>query len=220
MTGNVIDYDGNKLIISAPFTDNNILIKKNITQCEIKLDDGRHISAEQRKKTYALINDISNWSGFLPQETKEIMKYYFISDTDQNTYFSLSDIDMTTAKNFIEYMLDFCINNNVPLNERGLDLAPDISRYIYTCLENKICCICGKPSELHHVDHVQDSRKITNHLGLRALPLCRKHHGEFHTLGLTAFSEKYKVWPIKLDMYLCKLYGLNTSGRNWAKPTF
>ena len=39
--------------------------KNGIVQAELKLDDGRTISADQRKKIYATIRDISDHTGHL-----------------------------------------------------------------------------------------------------------------------------------------------------------
>ena len=41
------------------------IIDKRIRSCNVWLEDGRHISAEQRKKAYATINDIASHTGEL-----------------------------------------------------------------------------------------------------------------------------------------------------------
>ena len=178
-----------------------------VTECEIRFNDGRTISADQRKKIYATFNDISIWSGHMPDEIKAHMKYFFIAKTGCD-YFSLSDVDMTTAKEFLEYLIEFCIDNDIPCKDSLLDRTPDIARYVYYCLMSKRCAICGQKSDLHHVDHVQSDRKTAHHLGLRAMPLCRMHHGEYHSMGETAFNEKYHIFAVKIDKEICKLYKL------------
>lgn len=63
---------GTDLIISVPIKGlGEVLSKKKIKDAEIRLDDGRHISAEQRKKAYATIRDIASYTGYLPEEQKE-----------------------------------------------------------------------------------------------------------------------------------------------------
>ncbi|MDQ4679658.1 putative HNHc nuclease, partial [Stenotrophomonas maltophilia group sp. RNC7] len=42
--------------------------KGGIVQAELRLDDGRTISADQRKKIYATIKDISLHTGHMPEE--------------------------------------------------------------------------------------------------------------------------------------------------------
>lgn len=63
---------------------------KNIHDVSLRLTDTRTISPEQRKKIYATLKDISLYTGYYPEETKEVMKYYYIQQTG-NDYFSLSD---------------------------------------------------------------------------------------------------------------------------------
>lgn len=66
---------GTDLIISVPGMQiGDMLQRKKISNAEIRFDDGRHISAEQRKKAYATIGDISDWTGYLPEEAKERLK--------------------------------------------------------------------------------------------------------------------------------------------------
>jgi len=70
------DKDGTE--IRAVIPEKHIaemLVRKKISKAEIRFDDGRHISAEQRKKAYATIRDIADYTGYPPEEMKEIMKY-------------------------------------------------------------------------------------------------------------------------------------------------
>lgn len=205
--GYISGYDGQALTIVAPFQDDYILQKREITECEIKLDDGRTISADQRKKIYATMRDISIWSGHVPDEIKALMKYDFIARTGCD-YFSLSNVDMTTANEFLNFLIEFCIEQDIPTEDRLLDRSPDIARYLYCCLTNKKCALCGKKAELHHVDAVGAgrNRKEIVHKGMHVLPLCRTHHTEFHNTGKDTFCSKYHVFGIKLDDDLCRIW--------------
>lgn len=66
--GYIKDIDSDCITITAPFKDYMSVIKQEITECEIRLDDGRRISADQRKKIYALLRDISEWSGLIKKQ--------------------------------------------------------------------------------------------------------------------------------------------------------
>ena len=57
------------------------IIQKRIRTCNVWLEDGRHISAEQRKKAYATINDIASHTGELPEVMKEWLKFMHIYRT-------------------------------------------------------------------------------------------------------------------------------------------
>lgn len=209
MIGKVVAFDGTTMLISAQYDNTLEYIRKNITECEIRLDDGRRISADQRKKIYALFRDISLWSGHEPDEVKALMKYEYIARTGAK-YFSLSDTDMTTAREFLEFLIEFCISENVPTKDSLLSVTPDISRYLYCCLLHKKCCISGKKAELHHVDAVGmgRNRKDIIHAGYRVMPLNRIYHTEAHTIGQKTFEDKYKVYGIKLTDELCGIWNV------------
>lgn len=210
--GRITGYDGRQLTIAAPLEDEYLLVKRNIRECEIRLTDGRSISADQRKAIYATLRDIALWTGYVPEETKEIMKYGFMAASGADA-FSLADTDMTTAYEFMNHLLDFCLFHGIPLSDKIIERSPDIGRTLYSCLIHKKCCICGGKAELHHVDAVGSgrSRKEIIHIGMEALPLCRKHHTEIHTIGRSVFCDKYHVFGIKLDEYLCGVWKLKAA---------
>lgn len=201
--------DGKGFYTFTPFLSTHLIEKREITECELIMRDGRHISSNQRKKIYATMRDISLFTGHEPEEIKAIMKYDFISKTGSQ-YFSLSDTDMTTANEFLEFLIEFCIEWDIPTMDNLITRAPDIYRYVYACLMHKKCCITRRKAELHHVDHVgagRNRKEITN-AGMRAMPLTRKLHTEVHTIGQKSFEEKYHVYGIKMDSELCKVWNV------------
>lgn len=212
-TAKILRYDGTHLLLQPTEQINRELLRKQTKLIEIRLTDGREISAEQRKKAYALIRDISEWSGYTPDETKQLMKYAYIIATGLPE-FSLSNTDMTTAKEFITFLIAFCFDNNVPTKDTLLYQTDDIGKYLYMCLEHRKCVICNKLAEVHHVDRVgmgRDREQIV-HVGLRAIALCWEHHDEAHSNEKGLF-EHYCIYGIRLDEYLCKCLNLNTMGR-------
>ena len=67
-----VDNSGTHLQIKIPDKDISYYITdKKVKYGELRIDDGRHISALQRKKIYATIRDISDWTGYVPEEQKE-----------------------------------------------------------------------------------------------------------------------------------------------------
>lgn len=190
--------DGTDIIIHIPRLMLGELLKdKTIRQAEVRFDDGRHISIGQRKKAYATIRDIADYTGFLPEECKEQMKYMHIIRTGCE-YFSLSDCSMDTAREFINTLIEFSLENGIPLSDLGTNRTDDIGKYLYFCIKHKKCCICGKPGEIHHVDTIgmgNDRRKVddSNH---RKMCLCRMHHTIAHQSGMDAFEQMYKVYGI------------------------
>lgn len=176
---------------------------------EIRVIDPRDISQEQRRKAWAIIGDIAHWSGHPTEWIHDFMKhdYCIRSQTD---YFSLSNCDMTTARRYITYLIDFCICWNVPLRKSITELCDDMEAALYSSLLYKRCIICGGNSDLHHVDKVGQGRdrKSIIHEGMRVQPLCRVHHNECHQIGQQSFDKKYHLISYRLDKYLCQEYGL------------
>lgn len=190
--------DGTDIIIHIPrLMLGELLKEKTIRQAEVRFDDGRHISIDQRKKAYATIRDIADYTGFIPEECKEQMKYVHIIRTGCE-HFSLSDCSMDTAREFINTLIEFSLENGIPLSDLGTNRTDDIGKYLYFCIKHKKCCICGKPGEIHHVDAIgmgNDRRKLddSNH---RKMCLCRMHHTIAHQRGMIAFEQMYKVYGI------------------------
>lgn len=208
-TAKIVDYDGRLLTLSPDEPIFRELIQKDVSTVELRLDDGRQISAVQRKKIFAMVRDISNWSGHDPEELRQMLTWDFRS-LDGGPDFSLSDVDMTTAREFITYLIDFCFRWGVPTRDSLLERTDDIGKYLYLCLEHRKCAICNDRADVHHVDAIgmgRDRESIV-HDGMRAIALCRKHHQEAHQTG-QAFFHRYHVFGIRLDGYLCGVLNLN-----------
>ncbi|WP_417020411.1 putative HNHc nuclease [Anaerobutyricum hallii] len=190
--------DGTDLVVSVPDLKlGDMFQRKKIRNAEIRFDDGRHISAEQRKKAYATIRDISDWTGYLPEEMKEILKYQHMMRTG-DAYFNLSNCSMDTAREFINTILEFALENGIPLSDNAIERTDDIGRYLYYCLLHKKCAICGKDGEIHHEDAIgmgNDRTKVDDS-SYKKICLCREHHTLAHSLGVIRFREMYKVYGI------------------------
>ncbi len=212
VTAKILDYDGEKLIIKPYENIDRTLLQKNVSKMEIRLVDGRTISAEQRKKIFAIINDISLWSGHSPEYLREHLTWEYRCPLGLAD-FSLEDTDMSNAKEFITYLIEFCLRHSIPTKKPLISHSEDIGRLLYFCLEHKKCAICNKPSEVHHVDRIGmgRDREYLVHEGLNAISLCREHHTQAHYNEKVLF-EKYHIFGIKLDAYLCKILNLKGVG--------
>lgn len=203
---------GEGVTMFAPFADTYLVEKRQITEAEVRLDDGRTISADQRKKIYATLRDVSTYTGHTTEYLKDFFKAEYVAETGGD-WFSLSNVDMTTANTFLELLIEHCIRWDIPCRGNMIERSPDVSRYLYACLIHKKCALCGGKAELHHVDAVGAgrNRKEILHLGMRALPLCRNHHIEIHNIGRDTFCEKYHVYGIKIDEELCGIWKLKAA---------
>lgn len=197
-----IDETGTSLVIHIPNKNYQEAIEsKQVHQCGLWLDDGRHISAEQRKKAYATIRDISEYTGYLPEEQKEWLKYLHIERTGCR-YFSLSNCSMTVAREFINTILEYAIEEGVQLTDLARNRTDDIGRYLFYCIKHRKCSICGGKGEIHHWDAIGmgKDRKHYDDSKNRKICLCRTHHTECHTIGRDAFEDKYKVYGIVMPV--------------------
>lgn len=170
---------------------------------EYEIPDRRKARPKQRRLFFALIGDIHRWSG----EPVEWLKEYFylqfvikfagkeisLSDTTTNT--------VTDATELINLVIDFIFDYDVPIRD-GYQLLPrDESYFIYKCLINRKCVICGKRADLHHVDYGMGNNTVgmgmnrnnIDHSKRDLYPLCREHHTEIETLNTKGFERKYHI---------------------------
>lgn len=214
-TCKILSYDGERLVIKPDESIDRDLLQKQVKRVELRLTDGREITAEQRRKIFALIRDISVWCGHEPEYIRAFMEFEYRIEKDIEP-FSLSDCDVTTAREFINYLINFCFENDVPTKKPLLTQADDIGKYLYYCLEHRKCAICNAPADVHHVDTIGmgNNRQKVIHMGKSAIALCRAHHTEAHTIGANRFFDKYKVFGIKLDDYLCTILKLKKENKS------
>jgi hypothetical protein len=212
--GKITDIDSSGLTIKVPYQNIDRAILRQYSDVQIGLPDGRSISPDQRRKAYALMNEISEWMGEIPEYVKRLMKLEFITtrlQALQKELFSLSNCDVTTAKEFITYLIDFIIEHDVPTSTPLRELCEDISKYVYACLMHKKCAICGKHADLHHFDAIGAGRDRTTvyQIGMLVLPLCREDHSIAHTKGNDWIVKDMLLVPIPLNAEIGKKYGLS-----------
>ena len=210
VTAKIIGYDGKNMVVIPDASIDRELIQKQINRVEIRLNDGRTITAEQRKKAYAAIRDISDYSGHAPEFLKEWFKYEYIIKTG-GKYFSLSDCSVTVARQYINVLIDFCLHYGVPVYEPMTDRTDDIDACLYMCLYYRKCAVCGRAADVHHVTGSKlgmgADRDKAHHVGREAIALCRTHHNEAHSREKEFFEENH-IYGIKLDETLCERLNL------------
>lgn len=214
--GRIVGYDTKRqeLLIRAPYADWHLMTKREYSQVLVQPIDGRALSDKQRKFCYALLNQISDFTGQDIHSTKEYLKIRFLADDLGETadkIFSLSNAPMSLVCAYQRYLVRFILEFDIPCDIPLLEYVDDVQDYIYSCLLNKKCCICGAHTDLHHVERVGMGRNRNDiiHEGLEVLPLCREHHQEAHTMPDEEFFGRYHIpGGIILDRTLCRLYGL------------
>lgn len=219
--GIIVDVSDTGIVtIKCHYDDWYTLVKRKYRKCMVQMVDSRPLSDKQRRACYALIREISNWSGEGESRAKERLKIEFLAQELQDTadtIFSLSNAPMSLVCAFQRYLVRFILDWDVPCSFPLLDFVDDIQAYVHSCLINKKCCVCGRAADLHHVDRVGMGRNRDEiiHEGMEAMPLCREHHNECHMMGQTSFNDKYHFdGGVILDGTLCRLYGLKRRNKN------
>ncbi|MHC3377776.1 putative HNHc nuclease [Ligilactobacillus equi] len=197
-----VSNNGLNLRLSGKFDPSHVITlgaNKKATG-RLILDDKRHISAQQRKLIYALINDLCDYTGDPPVYWKERFKFE-VQGAFGIVPFSLSDCSITVANYMILTILNFLFEEDIPFKRKWWYELPDDFPRQMLCLKNKTCVICGKPNaDIAHYNAVGSGRnrdKIS-HIGLYIMTLCRGHHQQQHKIGLKTFLSKYHIKPIKV----------------------
>lgn len=185
--------------------------------------DENGVSAKQRKFAFALLHDIW-WSqvGGYWIENPETVKQHFYAMYEYYNSLDFGEFSLSAAKGtktdtnqFINMLLDYAAIHDISLSVKPLNEleTQEIARWEYRCLLDKRCVICGQAhADLAHVDSVGahgGNRQKINHLGLRAMSLCREHHQEQHKIGIQSFMNKYHLNGIKIDEKIALAHGLN-----------
>lgn len=213
--GKAYDHKGGIAVkTSRPPVDN---LSDSVT---VMWHDAREISPEQRRKAWVLISEVAAAYGYLSAADKkqlngDMKRKFLLERMDELTAeairrFSLSDVDMTTARLYIDFLVEFIVEHQIPTREPLAELAEDVEAYVYACCMNSTCAVCRKKAELHHVDRVGMGRNRDDicHIGMEALPLCREHHREAHDHGDAVLMDKYHLQPITIDERIAKQHKL------------
>ena len=221
--GRIVGYDEKRreLLIRAPYGDWVTMLKREFKECLVQPIDSRPLSDKQRRMCYSLLRAISDETGMGLDPTKNYMKLKFLEEDLEETadkIFSLSNAPMSLVCAFQKFLIHFVLDWDIPCSFSLLEYADDVQDYIYHCLVTKKCCICGRPTDLHHIERVGMGRSRVEiiHEGMEALPLCREHHQEAHTMPDEEFFGRYHIpGGIVLDKTLCRLYGLKKRKTNY-----
>nr|DAP55202.1 MAG TPA: Putative HNHc nuclease [Caudoviricetes sp.] len=212
--GRIVGYDERtqELLIRAHYDDWYTMTKRGYKECLVQPLDARPLSDRQRKMCYALLREISDYTGQDVHSAKEYLKLRFLADDFGETadrIFSLSNAPMSLVCAFQRYLVRFIVEYDIPCRVPLLEYVDDVHDYIYACLIAKKCCITGRPAELHHIDRVGMGRDRDDiiHEGMEVLPLSREMHQEAHTMGDQEFFEKYHLpGGVVMDKTLCRIY--------------
>ena len=156
------------------------------TEARVLFQDREEISAEQRRKIFAIVRDIADSQLEDREWTRKTLTADFLRKNIEQLQLSALSLAVTgncdkgTASLFIDYLISVCMEFDVQTREPLQEYADDLERYTYTALFHKRCLICGQKADLHHVDQVG--------LGYHAkpVPLTKQVAGKYHISGKAA----------------------------------
>lgn len=174
-----------------------LLIDNGIkVETDLKIQDPFKVTDKQRRKIFALCNDIESHTGQPREYMREMFQDYVTFLYGYDKRISLSDCTRTQASQIIEVTLDWIFHNDIPLAFKTSDLLKSDKSFLYWSTVNRNCVICGKPkaelAHYHAVGRGRNRRKIA-HTDNKVLALCSRHHQEQHQIGMDSFNEKYKL---------------------------
>lgn len=217
--GSISQLSGHQLIVNLSDLDSSArrLIENNSGQLiELNFDDGRHISADQRKKAFALLHEIDRWCGnYIMDVTERQMKYMFMQQRGLYEEFSLSDCSLEMARRFIEFLLGFCFAYEVPIASKVIDSIREQYGWDMYCLKYHCCMICGAHADIAHVHAVGigRNRNHINNVGNYVMALCRKHHQEQHRVGIKTFMIDNQLKGVKVTPEIQRMLKIG----NWRQ---
>lgn len=173
-----------------------LLIDNGIkVETDLKIQDPFKVTDKQRRKIFALCNDIESHTGQPREYMREMFQDYITFLNGYEKRLSLSDCTREQAKQVIEVILDWVFHNNIPLNYKTSDLLKNDKAFLYWSTVNRNCVICGKHGELahHYAIGRGANRKKMNHYGYEVLCLCREHHQSQHNMGVETFDKLHHL---------------------------
>src|SRR5699024_11498217 len=96
----------------------------------------------QRKKIFALVNDIEAHTGQTRDYMREMYQDYVKFNYGYQNRISLANCSRTLAKQIIEVIIVWVFLYDIPLNYKTSDLMKNDKQFLYCSKFNRNCFIC------------------------------------------------------------------------------
>ncbi|WP_333604120.1 putative HNHc nuclease [Lactobacillus acetotolerans] len=178
--------------------------------------DTRQVRPQQRRLFFALLNDIITQFDVPKDFLKDMFytQYSIFTDGKEISLANGSDCSVSDANELLDLVVDFMFEYHVPF-KAGYELLPrDQEYFLFECCRHRVCCICGKRAQIHHVTGdkigIGGDRTKVDHTKRHVLPLCAVHHELIHNITEKEFGRRYHmpVTGIKLDAGTLKRIGV------------
>ena len=186
------------VVENVDLTDDALLLLDNgyPLDVNIEIQDGKKITVKQRKKIFALVNDIEGHTGQPRDWLRLMFQDYLTLLKGYSKRLSLSDCTRKQAGELIDVILEWIFINDIPLNYKTSDLMKQDQTFLYLATVHRKCIICGKSNaelaHYHAVGRGRNRRKI-DHTDNKVLALCHFHHKQQHDMGMDSFNAKYHL---------------------------
>ena len=185
------------VVEGVELTDDALLLLDNgyPLDVNIEIQDGKKITVKQRKKIFALLNDIEAHTGSPREDMKEMFTDFIVTLNGYSKRLSLSDCTRKQAGELIDTIMAWVFQNDIPLNYKTSDLMKQDQTFLYLATVHRKCVICGKYGELAHRKAIGRgaNRKKMDHYGYEVLALCREHHQSQHNMGVESFDKLHHL---------------------------
>ena len=162
---------------------------------DVQVYDPYKITDKQRRKIFALVNDIEAHTGQPRDYLREMFADYVRTLEGYEERLSLASCSKQQASEIIEVIIMWVFQQNIPLNYKTSDLMKEDKAFLYMTVLKRKCAICGKHAELAHryaIGRGRNRNKM-DHYGNQVLGLCSSHHREQHQIGIDSFNKKYHL---------------------------
>ncbi len=185
------------VVENVDLTDDALLLLDNgyPLDVNVEIQDGKRITVKQRKKIFALVNDIEAHTGNPRDWLREMFQDYLTTLKGYSKRLSLSDCTRKQAGELIDVILAWTFEHDIPLNYKTSDLMKQDQTFLYLATVHRKCVICGKRGEIAHHKAIGRgaNRKKMDHYGYEVLALCREHHQSQHNMGVESFDKLHHL---------------------------
>ena len=162
---------------------------------DVQVYDPYKITDKQRRKIFALVNDIEAHTGMPREYMRSMFMDYSSLVHGYEERLSLASCSKQQASAIIEVIILWTFEHAIPLNYKTSDLLKEDKSFLYMTVVKRKCAICGKHAELAHryaIGRGRNRNKM-DHYGNQVLGLCSSHHREQHQIGIDSFNKKYHL---------------------------
>ncbi|ASC08415.1 putative HNHc nuclease [Pediococcus pentosaceus] len=182
---------------------------------DFEVADPRRARVQQRRLFFALLHDIETYFVVPSEFLKSIFytQYEFYTAGKSISLSDATESSVNDANTLLDLVIDFMFEWHVPF-KKGYELLPkEENYYLYQCCRHRVCTICSKHADIHHIDVVgRTNRNKVDHTKRHVMALCRAHHSEIESIGSAKFSAKYHVPVDGIKLSIEDLKRLNIKG--------